>query len=70
MGIFDSGADFSEWGLAEWAAIGLGSYVAISLFSDIGKGVSGTRKRIRRAGARRRKRAQLKQELKATGGLF
>ena len=60
MGLFDSGADFSQWGVAEWAVIGLGAYVVLSIAGD----VAGTGKKVRRSIRTRRRRAKRKTELK------
>ena len=48
LGLFDSGMDWTQWGFAEWVTVAFGAYVAISLFSDIGRGVRGTRKAVQR----------------------
>lgn len=56
LGLFDSGLDLSQWGVGEWAAVGLGAYLLVSAFGDV-KRVGG---RIRRSG---RARATNKREV-------
>lgn len=34
LGLFDSGLNFDQWGFAEWAAVAVGAYLAISIFGD------------------------------------
>jgi len=54
MGLFDSGMDYTGWGFGEWAAIGLGVYILISLTfttSRAGKAIA------RVPGERRKKKA-------------
>jgi hypothetical protein len=51
--------DFTQWGIGEWALIGLGIYVAAKLFSDVSRG---TRK-VKRSLSSRRKRGKKKQSL-------
>ena len=53
MGLFDSGTDFTGWGLPEWGLVALGGYMIFStLFTTrraaarVGEGVRRTRKRI------------------------
>lgn len=53
MGLFDS-ADWTTWGIAEWAIIAVGAYLVISLFNDIGSGVQ----TVKRARRRRRRRVE------------
>jgi hypothetical protein len=55
MGLFDSGMDFSGWGLVEWSIVALGAYVVVSIANDTRRGVSAAaagagraRKKIRR----------------------
>ena len=50
MGLFDSGTDFSGWGVPEWSIVGIGAAAALSLLTN----VANTGKSIRRA-VRRRK---------------
>lgn len=33
LGIFDTGLDFSGWGITEWAIVALGGYMLFSTFS-------------------------------------
>jgi hypothetical protein len=46
-GVFGTGlfasTDISQWGIGEWATVGLGVYVAGSLFGDISSGVKSAR---------------------------
>lgn len=37
LGLFDSGLDLSQWGLGEWAAVGIGVYLVTSLMGDAGR---------------------------------
>jgi hypothetical protein len=37
LGLFDSGLDLAQWGLGEWAAVGLGVYLIGSLMGDAGR---------------------------------
>lgn len=53
LGLFDSGTDFTGWGLPEWGLVALGGYMIFStLFTTrraaarVGEGVRRTRKRI------------------------
>ena len=58
LGLFDS-ADWTTWGLGEWATIGVGLYLGMSILSDLGKGA----RTVRKIGSRRRSKARRKQEL-------
>lgn len=53
IGLFDS-ADWTTWGIAEWAIIAVGAYLVISLFNDIGSGVT----TVKRARRRRRRKVE------------
>ncbi len=53
FGYFDSGMDYSQWGAAEWATVGLGAYAVFSMLFTTSRatratveGVRRTRKRI------------------------
>lgn len=39
LGLFDSGFDFTTWGIPEWSVVGLGVYVLFSAFGDTRRGV-------------------------------
>lgn len=54
LGLFDSGLDFSQWGIAEWTAIGLGTYLLFSVAGDTRRATDTVRATVRR---RRRKAA-------------
>lgn len=47
LGLFDS-ADWTTWGLAEWATIGVGFYLGMSILGDLGRGARGVKKTFRR----------------------
>jgi hypothetical protein len=47
LGLFDS-ADWTAWGLGEWATIGLGLYVGMSILGDVGRGARKVKKTFRR----------------------
>jgi len=53
LGLFDS-ADWTTWGLGEWATIGVGLYLGMSILGDIGGAAKGVRKAVRRRSYRRR----------------
>jgi len=61
--MFESGMDWTQWGVAEWVTVAAGAYFAISLFSDIGRGASRVKRTVRSSRARAAKRARLKKEL-------
>lgn len=48
LGIFDSGMDWSQWGIVEWSIVAGGAYFAISLFSDASYAASSASRAIRR----------------------
>lgn len=67
LGLFDSGFDLTQWGIAEWATVGIGLYLATSLFGDV-KRVGGRLGRRRRASqSKSRRREQLQRQLEALG---
>jgi hypothetical protein len=43
LGLFDS-MDWTTWGLGEWTAIGIGTYVLMSIIGDTKRGVTRTRR--------------------------
>ena len=51
LGLFDSGMDFTTWGWAEWATVGMGLYTLFSFVGDTKRGVT----RVRRVGKAVRK---------------
>jgi hypothetical protein len=53
MGLFDSGLDFSQWGIGEWATVAGVLYIAFSVFFTTKRGTQTVAKGIRR---RRRSR--------------
>lgn len=65
LGLFESGLDFSQWSIGEWAAIVLGGYVLVSFIGDTKRTAKGVSRRIRRVGAKSRRRKQLQEELAA-----
>lgn len=58
LGLFDSGADFSQWGGVEWTLVGVGAFALLSMFSTAKRGATGIRKSVRRRSSRRRKAQQ------------
>lgn len=48
MGLFDSGADISGWGMPEWSIVGLASLGALSVLVQTSKGTSSLGRAIRR----------------------
>jgi hypothetical protein len=62
LGLFDS-MDMTSWGAGEWLVVGVGGYLAISIFGDLLKGGRAVRKTVRRRRSTSRKREQLKEEL-------
>lgn len=63
LGMFESGMDWTQWGVAEWITVAAGAYFAFSLISDVGRGASKVRRTVRSSRARAAKRARLKREL-------
>lgn len=49
MGLFDSGMDFSQWGIMEWLTVAGGLYVAISVFSTTKRAVHSVHRKTRAA---------------------
>ena len=66
-GLFGTGlfvsADPTTWGVGEWIAIGLGTWAAVSMVSDIGRAGSAAYAPIKRARSRSKKRAALQADL-------
>jgi hypothetical protein len=40
MGLFESGMDFTTWGVGEWAIVGVGLYAGLSLLGDTKRGAA------------------------------
>ena len=57
LGLFESGLNFDEWSIAEWLAVGVGAYLAVSLVGDIGRGRASVQRSLRRRRARRVERS-------------
>ena len=66
LGIFDSGFDVSQWGLAEWVVGAAAVYVAFSVFSTTKRGVRAVRAIPRKR--RQRKIAALEKRLELVRG--
>ena len=64
LGLFDS-MDFSTWGVAEWAVIAGGLYLAVKILGDVGRVKRKVTTYAKRRSARARRRAQLQKELAA-----
>jgi hypothetical protein len=66
-GLFGSGlflsADPTQWGWGEWAVLGLGTWAAVSMVSDLGRAGSAAYAPIKRARSRSKKRAALQADL-------
>jgi hypothetical protein len=45
LGLFDSGGDWTSWGVGEWLTIAGGVYFVMSIFGDVGRGVGKVRGR-------------------------
>lgn len=59
LGLFDTGLDWTGWGMGEWASIAFVGYVLVSMLNDTRAGIGEVRKRaskyeIRKRGKRRR----------------
>lgn len=63
LGLFDSGLDLNQWGVAEWGVVAGGAYLAMKLLGD----VFAVRQTVRRHGRKRAaaKRARLERQLEA-----
>jgi hypothetical protein len=64
MGLFDSGTDFSGWGISEWLVIGIGVF---SVFTVASRGARSAAELTTKKGRRRRSR---RKRLMETSGLF
>jgi hypothetical protein len=56
LGLFDSGLDYTQWGIPEYATILGGAYLLFSVFFTTKRGTQAVRKTIRK---HRRRRAAL-----------
>jgi hypothetical protein len=65
LGLFDSGFDFSQWGVAEWGIVAVGGYLAISLVADLFAAGRGVKKYKARISKRRAIRQKYQRELAA-----
>lgn len=63
MGQLFETTDISQWGIGEWAVIGLGGLGLIFAVNAISKGVGGVRSYTRKRASRARKKAALQSEL-------
>jgi hypothetical protein len=48
MGLFDSGLDFTGWGVPELAVVALGVYLVGSVLGDAGRARTGIKRAVRR----------------------
>jgi len=65
LGLFESGLDFSGWGIPEWGIMAVGGYLVISLVGDLLSAGRGVKKYGQRVAKRRAIRAKFKRELAA-----
>lgn len=56
MGLFESGLDYTQWGVAEWGAVIVGGYLVMSLVGD----AFSTKRAVGQYTAKRRKRASIR----------
>jgi hypothetical protein len=56
LGLFDSGFDPTTFGWPEWLVVGLGGYMATSMFFGTGRAIGRARPRVRGAVKRGRQR--------------
>ena len=59
LGLFDSGFDFSTWGVGEWAVAAGGLYLLFSVFSTTQRGTQAVGRAIRRRRRTRKLRAAI-----------
>lgn len=52
MGLFESGTDFSGWGIGEWSVVAVGIFAVWSTMGTVARGARSARKAIRRRKAR------------------
>lgn len=65
LGLFESGFDYTGWGVAEWGSIAFGGYVLLSLVGDMFSAGRAARRGYRKARApfeRAKRRRQIKRE--------
>ncbi len=48
LGLFDSGVDFTQWGIGEFAVLGVGAYLVLSLAGDTRRAATGVKRTLRR----------------------
>jgi hypothetical protein len=48
LGLFESGFDWTQWSVGEWTVAAVGSYLAVSLFSDMARAGHKVRRSLRR----------------------
>jgi hypothetical protein len=53
MGLFDAGVDFTQWGMAEWAIVGIAGYALLSTVFTTQRGAQRVRKSFRKYARRR-----------------
>jgi hypothetical protein len=58
LGLFESGFDYTNWGIAEWVAVAGGGYLLLSLVGDVFTAKRG----VERYTAKRRRRSAVRQE--------
>jgi hypothetical protein len=70
LGLFDSGFDYTQWGIPEWGAVAVGGYLLLSVVGDlftarrvVSSGYSRATAGVRRRATKKRRKAELKAEL-------
>lgn len=58
LGLFESGLDYQQWGIGEWAAVAAGGYLLISLVGDAFTAKRG----VEKYAARRRRRSAIREK--------
>lgn len=53
LGLFDSGLDWTAWSIPEWTAVGVGTYLAFSVFGDLLRGGRAVKRATRRRTSKR-----------------
>lgn len=69
LGLFDSGLDWTQWGIGEWATIALGGWALMSMMSSGKRAASGIAALAptKKGRSRRRKRARIREEAREAG---
>lgn len=69
LGIFDSGLDWTQWGLSEWATIAFGAWALMSMFGSAKRaaGAVGALAPTKAGKRKRRKRARAMAEAREAG---